>query len=252
MSIQPSTRTEVLRTERMPRWYTGRSELIVAAGVLLLAGVLAYGTATMEIPGENEWPGPQFFPTIVTGFLAVVGIALAIDVLRPARRARVADDPTEIDDEMLQNLGGIDSTSELRVVSPEEIAAALGEHDGKSVADPPPSNDPSDTAHTDGAPSPAAGGAAAGSGAAQTLDWRTIGAVVGSLVLFILLMPLLGWLLSSAALFWAISWAFGSKRPLFDIGLAALIAGIVQLTFSAGLGLSLPSGILEGVFPWIS
>lgn len=124
MTIQPSTTTEKLRVERMTRWYTGRSELFVAAGVLALAGVLAYGTATMEIPGEVDWPGPQFFPTIVTVFLAVVGVALAVDVLRPKRRSHVADDPTEISDEMLQDLGGIDSTSELRVVSPEEMADA--------------------------------------------------------------------------------------------------------------------------------
>lgn len=231
MTIQPSTTTEKLRVERMTRWYTGRSELFVAAGVLALAGVLAYGTATMEIPGEVDWPGPQFFPTIVTVFLAVVGVALAVDVLRPKRRSHVADDPTEISDEMLQDLGGIDSTSELRVVSPEEMADA--------GIEPQHPADATEAVHE-------------ASEAGSRIDWRTLGWLVVSLALFILLMPLLGWLIASAALFWAISRTFGSKRPLFDIGLAALIAGIVQLTFSAALGLSLPAGILEGVLPWIN
>lgn len=223
MTTQPSTNTEILRVERMPRWYTGRSELIVAFGVLLLAGILAYGTINMRIVGEPAFPGPKFFPIIVTIFLAAVGIALTIDVLRPSKRAHVAGDPTEISDEMLQELGSVDSTSEIRVLSPEEFAAIDYAEDQQPAAAPKPG-----------------------------LDWRTIGWVTGSLAAFILVMPLLGWLISSAGLFWAISWAFGSKRPLFDIGLAALIAGIVQLTFSAGLGLSLPAGILEGVFPWIS
>lgn len=163
----------------------------------------------------------QFFPIIVTAFLAAVGIALTVDVLRPSKRAHVAGDPTELSDEMLQDLGGIDATSEIRVVSPEEVEPV-----------------PTDTqALRDEQPS---------------LDWRTIGFTVGSLVLFILLMPVLGWLISSAGLFWAIARTFGSRRPLFDIALSAFVAGAVQLAFSAGLGLSLPAGILEGVFPWIS
>lgn|GEM_PF-5511453 len=80
----------------------------------------------------------------------------------------------------------------------------------------------------------------------------TVGIVVGSLSAFILIMPLLGWLLASTLLFWVISWAFGSTRPVFDVGVAALMAALIQLAFSAGLGLSLPPGILEGVFSWIN
>ena len=215
-----SPSTEAIRVQRTPRWFTGRSELIVAGGVLVLAGVLATGTATMQVPPDTAWPGPQFFPTIVTAFLAITGIGLAIDVLRPSRRAHIAGDPAEVSDEMLQDLGGIDATSEVRVVSPEEIVAR----------------------------ETAAGQEARPAG----IDGTTVVIVIAVLAAFILLLPILGWLISSAALFWAIAWAFGSRRPLFDIALAALIAGIVQLAFSAGLGLSLPAGLLEGVFSWIS
>ncbi|UOQ59120.1 tripartite tricarboxylate transporter TctB family protein [Leucobacter rhizosphaerae] len=219
-ATEPPPNTEAIRVQRTPRWFTGRSELIVAGGVLVLAGVLAVGTATMQVPPDTAWPGPQFFPTIVTAFLAIAGVGLAVDVLRTSRRAHIAGDPAEVSDEMLQELGGIDATSEVRVVSPEEIVERE---------------------------------AAAGQSApAQGADLTTVLIVVGILAAFILLLPILGWLIASAALFWAMAWAFGSKRPLFDIALAALIAGIVQLAFSAGLGLSLPAGLLEGVFAWIS
>lgn len=214
----PSTST--LRIQRMPKWATGRSELVVAAAVILLAVVLTVGTVTMRVPEGTAFPGPQFFPTIVTGFLYVVGIALAVDVIRSSRRVHVADDPTEINTDMLGDLGDIDSTSELRVVAPEDAAAAAA------------------------ASAPAA--------AKAGIDWKTVGITVGALVVFILVMPFVGWLIASAALFWVVSWAFGSTRPLFDIAVSALFAAIVQLAFSAGLGLSLPAGILEGVFAWTS
>lgn len=211
---EPSTLTTgSLRVQRTPRWYTGRSELVVVAGVLVLAGFMTYGTATMQVPADVAFPGPQFFPMLVSGFLWLAGIGLLIEVLRTSRRAHVADDPVEISNEMLEDLGAIDATGELRVVSPEDVASTA---------------------------KPAA------------VDWRTLGVTVAALAGFIVVLPVLGWILSAAALFWAISWAFGSRRPLLDIGVAVIVSSLVQLAFGAGLGLSLPAGILEGLSPWIS
>lgn len=210
----PTLTTGTLRVQRMPRWYTGRSELIVVAGVLALATALLIGTVTMQVPSGTAFPGPQFFPTLVTGFLYVVGVALAIDVLRTSRRSHVADDPTEISNEMLEDLGSIDDTSEIRVVSPEDAVV------------------PDDTR--------------------TPVDWRTLGITVAGLAGFILVLPVAGWIVSAAALFWVIAWAFGSRRPLFDIGIAVILSSLVQLAFGAGLGLSLPAGFLEGIAPWIS
>lgn len=215
MSTPESTSpTSLIRAQRVPRWYTGRSELFVAAAVIVLAGLMTVGVVTMQVPEGTAWPGPQFFPTIVVAFLYLVGIALAIDVLRHPQRAHVADDPTELSNEMLEELGGLDQTSEIRVVSPEDNAPEQSNRAG--------------------------------------LDWRTLAITVAALAAFSFLMPIIGWLLTSAALFWVIAWAFGSKRPVFDIAIAAVIGGATQLAFSAALGLSLPAGILEGVFSWIS
>ena len=85
-----------------------------------------------------------------------------------------------------------------------------------------------------------------------SVDWRTLGITVAALAGFIAVLPVLGWILSAAALFWVISWAFGSRRPLLDIGVSVIVSSLVQLAFGAGLGLSLPAGILEGLSPWIS
>lgn len=210
----PPLTTGTLRVQRMPRWYTGRSELIVVAGVLSLATALLIGTVTMQVPSGTAFPGPQFFPTLVTVFLYGVGVALAVDVLRTSRRSHVADDPTEISNEMLEDLGAIDDTSEIRIVSPEDAVV------------------PDDTR--------------------SAIDWRTLGITVAGLAGFILVLPFAGWIVSAAALFWVIAWAFGSKRPLFDIGIAVILSSLVQLAFGAGLGLSLPAGFLEGIAPWIS
>ncbi|BAJ75193.1 hypothetical protein MTES_2229 [Microbacterium testaceum StLB037] len=211
---EPSTLTTgSLRVQRTPRWYTGRSELVVVAGVFVLAAFLTYGTATMQVPADVAFPGPQFFPMLVSGFLWLAGIGLLIEVLRTSRRSHVADDPVEISNEMLEDLGAIDETGEIRIVSPADVASTS---------------------------KPAA------------VDWRTLGITVAALAGFIVVLPVLGWILSAAALFWVISWAFGSRRPLLDIGVSVIVSSLVQLAFGAGLGLSLPAGILEGLSPWIS
>ncbi|MBS3179615.1 MULTISPECIES: tripartite tricarboxylate transporter TctB family protein [unclassified Pseudoclavibacter] len=196
-------------------WWHGRSELGVAAFVFLLAAVFAIGTATMDVPATAGVPGPQFFPTIVVILLFIVSIALAITVIRrPARDDEdEADQMLEISPELLEDIGQIDTTSEIRVVT-----AAAGEERKKR----------------DGT------------------DWKTLGIVFAALAGTALLLEPLGWIITAAALFWVVAYALGSKRHLFDIGVAFLFSSLVQLSFSAGLGLTLPSGILSGVLPWIS
>ncbi|MFJ9555417.1 tripartite tricarboxylate transporter TctB family protein [Nocardiopsis sp. NPDC101807] len=75
-----------------PSWWRGRSELLVAALVLGIAGFIAVQTAAMPVPTGTEPPGPRFFPTLVAIFMGVVGLALAVQVvLRPARPAQAAE-----------------------------------------------------------------------------------------------------------------------------------------------------------------
>ncbi|GAA1447475.1 tripartite tricarboxylate transporter TctB family protein [Nocardiopsis tropica] len=75
-----------------PSWWRGRSELLVAALVLGIAGFIAVQTAAIPVPTGTEPPGPRFFPTLVAIFMGAVGLALAVQVaLRPARPAQAAE-----------------------------------------------------------------------------------------------------------------------------------------------------------------
>lgn len=163
---------------RRPGFWTGRSELVVAALVLAVAVFLTVGTVTMEVTGDAV-PGPRFFPVIVCVVLYVMAGVLTVQVLR---RPRIPEARTE-------------------------------------AAETP-------KAHS---------------------DWRTVGIIVGAVTAFILVLNPVGWILSSAMLFWSVCYALGSKRPIFDLSLAILFASAIQLAFNAGLGLPLPSGFLEGV-----
>jgi putative tricarboxylic transport membrane protein len=78
-------------------------------------------------------------------------------------------------------------------------------------------------------------------------DWRTLGLSAGGFLAFALLLNPLGWIIAAALMFWVIAYAMGSGSPLKDVPLALVASCTVQVAFSAGLGLNLPSGILEGM-----
>lgn len=90
--------------------------------------------------------------------------------------------------------------------------------------------------------------AAATSDPVPHTDWRTLGVVVGVFVAFIVLLEPLGWLISAAGLFWAVCCALGAKNPLRVLAVAFIFSALVQIAFSLGLGLTLPSGIIGALF----
>ena len=193
---------------RITGFWSGRSELIVPALVFTLAGFLSYGTATMEVMGTSV-PGPQFFPTIVCVLLFLMAAIHTIQILR-TRRFPHADSEEHNPDFSSDMLGD------------------LGDTDGKSIY------------------GPSASPSATGKRRAYS-DWKTMGMVIGAVAGFILALPVLGWILSAAGLFWVACRALGSKRPLFDLSISILFSSAIQLAFNAGLGLNLPSGFLEGL-----
>jgi putative tricarboxylic transport membrane protein len=79
-------------------------------------------------------------------------------------------------------------------------------------------------------------------------DWRTLGTVVGVFVAFIVLLEPLGWLISAAGLFWALSCALGAKNPLRVLAVAFIFSALIQIAFAMGLGLSLPTGFIGAIF----
>lgn len=193
---------------RITGFWSGRSELIVPALVFALAGFLSYGTATMKVMGSSV-PGPQFFPTIICVLLFLMASIHTIQILR-TRRFPHEDSEGQSPDFSADLLGDLSDT------------------EGKSIYGP-------------GAPPTAVGKRKTYS------DFKTLGMVVGAVAAFILTLPVLGWILSAAGLFWIVCRALGSRRPLFDLSISILFSSVIQLAFNAALGLNLPAGFLEGL-----
>ncbi|MCI9887011.1 tripartite tricarboxylate transporter TctB family protein [Micrococcales bacterium 31B] len=203
-------------------YFKGRSEVGVAALLAAIGVLLAIGTFTMDVAGD-EGIGPQFFPYLVAALLVGVGIALGAQVL--LRRGA----PAREDD--------LVPTNEFSTDMLEDLA---GEHH-----------------HADGAGG--AGGTRASGPGTATLparektyathtDWRTVGLVVAGLAAFAALLNVLGFVLAAAGLFWLVCFAFGSKRPIFDIAVGVIVSSILQLAFGLGLGLALPAGFFGVIF----
>lgn len=61
----------------------GRSELGVAAFLLIVGAVVLWNGATMSAPFSHTDPvGPRAFPFIIGGMLVLVAVLLAVDVMR--------------------------------------------------------------------------------------------------------------------------------------------------------------------------
>ena len=100
------------------------------------------------------------------------------------------------------------------------------------------------TGGTNGAPLQAPGTQEDRTEEGAPTDWRSAVLVAAVFAVFVAVLEPLGWLLAGTWLFWGTAQALGSRRRLFDLGVALAIASIVQLAFGAGLGLTLPAGVL--------
>ncbi|MGW7295570.1 tripartite tricarboxylate transporter TctB family protein [Streptomyces xiamenensis] len=211
-----------------PSFWTGRSEFIVVAVLLALAVFLTHGTLTMTVPPTAGSPGPQFFPWIITGLAYLLAAVLAWKVIRDPSAPPLPP--------------GVEAPG-------DEAEAEAGDTEATDTE----ATDTEAAAHTD-APAPVPAPAPVQHPARTTAqqyrthtDWRSVGIIVGTFVLFTVALEPVGWLLSAALLFFGVAYALDGKRPLFDVSLSLAVSAIVQLAFSAGLGLNLPAGILGGV-----
>ncbi|MDR6415725.1 tripartite tricarboxylate transporter TctB family protein [Pseudarthrobacter sulfonivorans] len=193
-----------------PGFGTGRSEFVVVAVLYAVAIFLTIGTATMHVQGKSS-PGPQFFPIIVCIVLYLVATLLAIQVLRSPKVPDNSIHPGrgQFSADMLHDLGHLGKEED--EVGDDEAAQA-----------------PAKTWKT-------------------YSDWRTVGMLLAGVVAFVALLEPLGWIISATMLFWIVAYALGSRRRFFDIGVGLLFSSIIQLAFGAGLGLSLPSGLIGGI-----
>ncbi len=74
----------------------------------------------------------------------------------------------------------------------------------------------------------------------------SVGLVGLGLVLNAVLIAPLGFVIASTLMFALTTRAFGSRRPFFDLAVAAVFSGIIFLTFTYALGLTLPVGTFWG------
>jgi len=79
-----------------------------------------------------------------------------------------------------------------------------------------------------------------------TIDWLTVGKLVGILVLNLLLVNVLGWAITGAMLFAGCAWALGSKTLIRDLIVGAVLS-VASWYFFFHLGVSLTPGILDGI-----
>lgn len=77
-------------------------------------------------------------------------------------------------------------------------------------------------------------------------DWRTLAKVVAAFAVHVALVDDLGWAPAAALLFAGVAWSLGGswwKSLIVGVVLGVVIQGL----FVSGLGISLPTGVLEGV-----
>ncbi len=80
-----------------------------------------------------------------------------------------------------------------------------------------------------------------------SVDWRTIGLLIGAFALNALLIEPLGWVISGALLFAGSAFALGNRHHIRGLAIGAALSLITFYAFAVGLGVNLPAGILQGI-----
>lgn len=155
----------------------------------------------------TQVPGPQFFPLLISGTLYAVAVCLAVVIVRQ---------PTYPDGKPHPGRGNYSAhlLEDIGNISDEKVRRRYSKISAQW---------PTYT------------------------DWKTVGMVVGSLIIFILVLPFAGWIISATFLFWVVAYALGARAGWVDVAAALMFASVIQLAFNAGLGLPLPAGFLEGL-----
>ncbi len=74
-------------------------------------------------------------------------------------------------------------------------------------------------------------------------NWKAFGILLSGVVLFALLMPIVGFPIMGAVLYFLVAKAIGAKRTIRTAIIAVLLSGSVFFAFNEGLQLQLPSGL---------
>ena len=209
----------------------GLSELVVPGILVAVAIFLIVGTMNMAVPPSVQVPGPTFFPILIICLLLLMAVLSTIQILRSQaehRRLSTTLSGDEHQDGQSSGFDDVDASGDCIRLGPDSARDLDGDEVAELPPDVPPGRQPWPTN--------------------AFSDWRALGTVLASLVLFIALLRPAGWIIAAALLFWGVSYALGARRPIFDASVALVMSSLIQLIFGAGLGLNLPAGFLEGIF----
>jgi putative tricarboxylic transport membrane protein len=81
----------------------------------------------------------------------------------------------------------------------------------------------------------------------EVTDWNALAAISVGFLAQIVLIERIGFILSSACLFLAVAWGFGSRRTVRDGAIALLLSSVVYVVFTRLLNLQLPGGPFTGL-----
>jgi len=80
-----------------------------------------------------------------------------------------------------------------------------------------------------------------------SIDWRTIGLLIGAFAVNAVLIEPLGWVISGALLFWGSAFALGNRHHVRGLIFGVTLSLVTFYAFAIGLGVNLPAGILQGI-----
>lgn len=70
------------------------------------------------------------------------------------------------------------------------------------------------------------------------------------LITYVFLLPVLGFVISSAVLLASFFFLLGEKRWYLGISISLVFTIVIYIAFAKGLQIRLPLGVLEGIFRW--
>ena len=81
----------------------------------------------------------------------------------------------------------------------------------------------------------------------EKTDYKTLLIVAGTMATYPLLIERAGFIVASTVAFFGVSFAFGAKNVPKNLLVSLIFSLIVYFSFTRGLNVNLPSGILRGI-----
>ena len=81
----------------------------------------------------------------------------------------------------------------------------------------------------------------------EKTDFKTLLIVAGTMATYPLLIERAGFVVASTVAFFGVSFAFGAKNMAKNLLVSLIFSLIVYFSFTRGLNVNLPSGILRGI-----